>query len=77
MFEIFDKSGTSLYGPADNSTLWSNFSGEWDGTNDGDPIVLYDQNADRWIASQFALPTFFVSWFYYEHRITLSIIIKQ
>lgn len=56
MFEIFDKSGNSVYGPADNSTLWDGFEGDWTGTNDGDPIVLYDQNADRWIATQFALP---------------------
>jgi hypothetical protein len=52
-FEIFDKNGNSLYGPADNSTLWDGFSGPWSGTNDGDPIVLYDEYADRWIASQF------------------------
>jgi PKD repeat protein len=57
-FEIFDKNGNSLYGPADNSTLWDGFSGPWSGTNDGDPIVLYDEYADRWIASQFSLPNY-------------------
>ncbi len=56
-FEIFNKSGTSLYGPADNSTLWDGFTGPWTGHNDGDPVVIYDQFADRWIASQFALYT--------------------
>ncbi|MDT8393238.1 MAG: GEVED domain-containing protein [Bacteroidales bacterium] len=55
-FQIFDKSGNSLYGPADNITLWDGFNGPWSGTNDGDPIVLYDEYADRWIASQFSLP---------------------
>jgi len=55
-FQIFDRQGNSLYGPYDNSTLWSGFPGPWAGTNDGDPIVLYDQYADRWIATQFALP---------------------
>lgn len=54
-FQIFDKEGNSLYGPADNSTLWSGFIGPWTGHNDGDPIVAYDELADRWIASQFAL----------------------
>lgn len=57
-FEIFDKDGNSLYGPADNSTLWDGFTGPWSGTNDGDPIVLYDEYADRWIASQFSLPNY-------------------
>ncbi len=58
MFEIFDRSGNSVYGPADNKTLWEGFAGEWTGTNDGDPIVLYDENANRWIATQFALPNY-------------------
>ncbi|MBI9066069.1 MAG: T9SS type A sorting domain-containing protein [Salinivirgaceae bacterium] len=56
MFEIFDKEGNSVYGPYDNKMLWEGFVGDWTGTNDGDPIVLYDENADRWIATQFAYP---------------------
>lgn len=56
-FQIFDKEGNSLYGPADNSTLWDDFIGPWTGTNDGDPILLYDEEADRWMASQFAINT--------------------
>ncbi|MCB0747846.1 MAG: hypothetical protein KDC90_10330 [Ignavibacteriae bacterium] len=55
-FQIWDKQGNSLYGPVDNSTLWDGFGDPWDGTNDGDPIVLYDEQADRWILTQFALP---------------------
>ena len=54
-FAIWDKEGNLLYGPVDNSTLWAGFIGPWTGTNDGDPIVLYDEMADRWMASQFAL----------------------
>jgi len=54
-FAIWDKNGNKLYGPADNSTLWSGFVGPWTGTNDGDPIIIYDEDADRWIASQFAI----------------------
>ena len=57
-FQIWNKSGTSLYGPALSSTLWSGFTGPWTGTNNGDPIVLYDQAADRWIATQFSLPNY-------------------
>lgn len=56
--QIFDKNGNSLYGPANSSVLWDGFVGPWTGTNDGDPIVLYDEYADRWIASQFALPNY-------------------
>src|SRR5210317_509267 len=56
-FSIFDKSGNKLYGPVDNSTLWNGFIGPWTGTNDGDPIVLYDDFADRWVATQFAVNT--------------------
>lgn len=57
-FQIWDKNGTSIYGPAQNSTLWNGFTGPWTGTNDGDPIVLYDEYADRWIATQFSLPNY-------------------
>jgi len=56
-FAIFDKTGTLLDGPYDNSTLWDGFIGSWTGTNDGDPIILYDEQADRWMASQFAVNT--------------------
>ncbi|HEY6872581.1 MAG TPA: PKD domain-containing protein [Geobacteraceae bacterium] len=54
-FQIWDKNGNSLYGPANINTLWSGFSGECEADNNGDPIVLYDHLADRWIMSQFAL----------------------
>lgn len=54
-FAIWDKQGNKLYGPVDNSTLWEGFIGPWTGSNDGDPIILYDEDADRWVASQFAI----------------------
>jgi len=57
-YQIFDKSGNSLLGPYDNSTLWNGFPGPWSTSNDGDPIVVYDEYADRWVASQFALPNY-------------------
>ncbi|MEE8535962.1 MAG: hypothetical protein V3S45_07915, partial [Kiloniellales bacterium] len=49
---------TPILGPANNNTLWQGFGGPCEKTNDGDPIVLYDQLADRWLMSQFALPRF-------------------
>jgi hypothetical protein len=51
--QIFNKTGTSLYGPADISTLWQGFGGPCASRNDGDPILLYDTQADRWFVSQF------------------------
>lgn len=55
-FAIYDKNGTLAYGPANNSTLWAGFGGVCESRNDGDPIVLYDPLADRWLMSQFAVP---------------------
>lgn len=47
LVKIFDKTGTLLVGPIS----LSNFLGN--GSNNGDPIVMYDQLADRWIVSEF------------------------
>ncbi len=60
-FQIFDKLGNSLYGPALNNTLWAGFGGDCQTDNSGDPIVLHDQIADRWMLSQFTAsgPTYF------------------
>ena len=60
-FEIYDKSGNSLFGPAANNTLWTGFGGDCENDNSGDPVVLYDQFADRWLLTQFTAsgPTFF------------------
>jgi Secretion system C-terminal sorting domain len=54
-FAIYDKNGTKLLGPSNNNTI---FTGLPNNTNDGDAIVLYDENADRWLFSQFALPNY-------------------
>jgi len=56
-YEIFSKTGTSLLGPSNLSTIWSGIPAPWNGTNNGDPVVLYDQAAQRWIISQFSLVT--------------------
>jgi len=55
-FAIFDKTnGNLLYGPAGGNTIWTGFGGPCETRNDGDPMVQYDQLADRWIMTQFAL----------------------
>src|SRR5688500_11271586 len=51
--QIWNKSGVSVYGPANGNTLLSGFGGPCATQNAGDPIVLYDQMADRWVLSQF------------------------
>ncbi len=55
VYEIFDKAGNSVLGPFDINTLWAGFGGPCETNNNGDPIVLYDQVADRWFLSQFAV----------------------
>src|SRR5438046_684465 len=51
-FQIFDKAGTSLYGPAEGNTIWTGFGDPCETYNEGDPVVLYDQYANRWVMSQ-------------------------
>lgn len=57
LFKVFSKTGTGLLGPMPISDLFTGFGGPCEDTNDGDAIVLYDHLADRWLISQFALPT--------------------
>ena len=60
-FQVFNKNGTSAFGPASINTLWAGFGGACQTENSGDPVVLYDQLAHRWMLTQFttAGPTFF------------------
>src|SRR4051794_30395328 len=57
-FQIWDKAGNSLYGPVPGNTLWTGFGGACQTSNDGDPITLYDAQANRWLMSQFASPNY-------------------
>ena len=52
-FAIFNKSGTSLAGPTAINQLWGGAGTRCGTRNDGDPVVVYDQMADRWLLSQF------------------------
>jgi hypothetical protein len=63
-FAVYSKTGSLLYGPANTNTLFAGFGGPCETTNDGDPIVQYDQLADRWLITQFALPNFPAGPFY-------------
>jgi hypothetical protein len=57
-FAIFNKSsGALIAGPTAGNTLWSGFGGGCQTNNDGDPVVLYDKAAQRWVFSQFSVTT--------------------
>jgi len=56
-FAVFDKTGKVLYGPVPINTLWSGFGGGCQTNDDGDPTVVYDPMADRWVISQFSVST--------------------
>ena len=53
--QVFAKDGTSLAGPFNTNTLWSGFGGRCESDNSGDAIALYDEQADRWVLTQFAV----------------------
>jgi hypothetical protein len=53
VFAVYSKSGTLLLGPVDTGTLWAGFPVDECTEPSGDPIVIYDQFADRWILTQF------------------------
>ena len=54
-FAVYDKtSGVLLMGPVGVNTIWSGFGGDCQGSNLGDPIVVYDKAAARWVISRHA-----------------------
>jgi hypothetical protein len=46
-FRVYSKTGTPMSLNQSLNSLWAGSS------NDGDPIVLYDRHADRWVITQF------------------------
>jgi hypothetical protein len=54
-YQVFDKAtGNSVLGPNSISSIWSGFGGVCETGGSGDPVVLYDHLANRWLISQFA-----------------------
>ena len=54
-YQVFNKStGASVLGPVSIATIWSGFGGVCETAGDGDPVLLYDQLANRWVVTQFA-----------------------
>jgi hypothetical protein len=52
-FAVYSKTGAVLRHSTPIDQLWSSVGGECAAHNDGDPVVLYDQYAGRWLLSQF------------------------
>jgi hypothetical protein len=51
-YQVFDKfSGASILGPVSIRSVWNGFGGACT-SGGGDPIMLYDKLADRWLISQ-------------------------
>ena len=53
VFAIYNKTGSLVAGPTNLNTLFSGVTGAT--CNDGDPIVLYDEQADRWLVVEFSI----------------------
>jgi hypothetical protein len=54
-YQVFNKdTGASVLGPLGIQAVWTGFGGVCETGGSGDPVVLYDQLANRWLISQFA-----------------------
>ena len=55
VFAVFDKStGNLTYGPAALTSLWKGFGGPCENVGRGDPVVVFDKAAQRWIIAEMA-----------------------
>jgi PKD repeat protein len=52
-YAIYNKAGGLVAGPSNLNTLFNGVTGS--SCNDGDPIVLYDEQADRWFVAEFSI----------------------
>ena len=51
-YAIYNRSGTLLAGPTNMNLLFNGVSGAT--CNDGDPLIQYDEQAQRWVAVEFS-----------------------
>jgi len=59
---VYDKrTGAVLLGPEAINTVWKGFGGPCEAGNGGDPVVLHDQLAGRWLISQLQFNSTFSS----------------
>lgn len=61
VWAVFSKTGERLLGPLSLASIWDGFENTDCADNSGDPIVLHDDLANRWILTQFTTngPVFF------------------
>ena len=52
-YSVYDKTGTQQIAATALNTIFSGVPGSSD--NDGDPIVMYDEQANRWFVAEFSL----------------------
>ena len=58
IYAVYNKTTGAIVpggGPFAGNSIWASFGGPCEDNNDGDPIVLYDHLADRWLLSQFSI----------------------
>ena len=53
VYAIYDKTGALIAGPSAMNTLFTGVLGSE--CNNGDPIVLFDEQADRWLVAEFSI----------------------
>lgn len=53
-YAIYDKAGNILAGPTAMNLIFGSVPGA--NRNDGDPIILYDEMADKWVVTEFSIP---------------------
>jgi len=54
-YAIYNKTGELIFGPLASASIWM---GMPNNDNGGDAVVLYDENANRWLFTQFSLPNY-------------------
>ncbi len=53
VYAIYSKTGALVAGPSNLNLLFGSVTGAT--CNDGDPVVLYDEQADRWLVVEFSI----------------------
>ena len=53
VYAIYSKTGSLVAGPTNMNLIFGSVPGS--NYNDGDPIILYDEQADRWLGTEFTI----------------------
>ncbi|MEM9386194.1 MAG: hypothetical protein AAGA68_14105 [Pseudomonadota bacterium] len=54
VWQAYDKMGNPVSPAMPGNTFWAGFGGPCEFNNNGDPVVLYDEEAGRWVFNQFS-----------------------